>query len=297
MIRTVHVSIFGASLAVLALAGSATATSPPTTTPIATSTSTAAAATSSTMLAATSSTTGTLAVTSTSAPSGPVPIGPLCAAVPAEGQGSAASMATQPVAAAAATNPLLGTLSQAITAAGLTDTLNGPGEFTVFAPIDSAFDKLDRDTFDSLMADPAALGAILTYHVVPQRLSSADLFVGGTFSTAHGANLTVEQVNETLVLNFGAAAVQCAGIETANATVFLIDTVLVPPADEEPVATTDAPETTIPDVETTDVATTAADTTPVETTLPVETSEPAPVTTEAVVTTTIEDATATTVAA
>jgi len=158
------------------------------------------------------------------------PAGPLCAAVPTEGEGSVEGMADDPVATAATNNPLLSTLVAAVGAADLVDTLNGEGPFTVFAPINSAFDKIDPATLESVLADVDALTGILTYHVIPEQLSSADLTAGGTFTTVNGADVTIAQVNETIVINGGAAAVQCADVPTANATVYLIDSVLMPPA-------------------------------------------------------------------
>jgi uncharacterized surface protein with fasciclin (FAS1) repeats len=158
------------------------------------------------------------------------PSGPLCAAVPTDGEGSVNGMADDAVGTAASNNPLLTTLVAAVTAANLGDTLNGPGPFTVFAPVNSAFDKIDPATLEGVLGDVDTLTAILTYHVLPEQLSSADLVAGGTFATANGAQLTVAQVNDTLVINGGAAAVQCADVPTANATVFLIDSVLMPPA-------------------------------------------------------------------
>lgn len=162
---------------------------------------------------------------STSAPSGP-----LCAAVPADGDGSVAGMADDAVATAASNNPLLSTLVAAVTAAGLGDTLNGPGPYTVFAPVNSAFDKIDPATLQGVLGDVDALTSILTFHVLPEQLSSDELVAGKTFTTVNGAELTVARVGETLVVNGGAAAVQCADVPTANATVYLIDTVLMPPA-------------------------------------------------------------------
>ncbi len=158
------------------------------------------------------------------------PSGPLCAAVPADGPGSVSGMADDPVGTAASNNPLLTTLVAAVTAANLGDTLNGAGPFTVFAPVNSAFDKIPADTLQSVLGDVDTLTSILTYHVIPEQLSSADLVAGGTFTTVNGADVTVAQVNDTLVINGGAAAVQCADVPTANATVYLIDTVLMPPA-------------------------------------------------------------------
>lgn len=75
-------------------------------------------------------------------------------------------MADQPAATAASTNPVLTTLTAAVTEAGLVDTLNGPGPFTIFAPIDDAFAAIPEADLDALLADTEALGDVLTYHVV-----------------------------------------------------------------------------------------------------------------------------------
>ena len=187
-------------------------------------------------------------VSASTAPSTPMasdsamagPTGPLCAAVPADGEGSVSGMADDPVGTAASNNPLLSTLVAAVTAANLGDTLNSAGPFTVFAPVNSAFDKIPGDTLQSVLADVPTLTSILTYHVLPQQWSSADLVAGGTFTTVNGADLTVAMVNDTLVINGGAAAVQCADVPTANATVYLIDTVLMPPMAASTPATTAA---------------------------------------------------------
>jgi uncharacterized surface protein with fasciclin (FAS1) repeats len=188
-----------AAIATLATAGSAGATTePPSTEPMA-----------------------------TEATSDAGPAGAACAAVPTEGEGSVSGMADDPVGTAASNNPLLSTLVAAVDAAGLVDTLNTGGPFTVFAPINTAFDKIDPATLESVLADTEALTGILTYHVVPEQLSGADL-AGGTFATVNGAELSFTMVNDTLVINGGAAAVLCADVPTANATVFLIDTVLLP---------------------------------------------------------------------
>ncbi len=158
------------------------------------------------------------------------PTGAACAAVPTDGEGSVDGMADDPVGTAASNNPLLSTLVAAVSAAGLVDTLNTGGPYTVFAPINTAFDKIDPATLEGVLADTDALTGILSYHVVPEQLSGADLVAGGTFATVNGAELTVAQVNDTLVVNGGAAAVLCGDVPTANATVFLIDSVLMPPA-------------------------------------------------------------------
>jgi uncharacterized surface protein with fasciclin (FAS1) repeats len=158
------------------------------------------------------------------------PTGVACAAVPAEGEGSVSGMADDPVGTAASNNPLLTTLVSAVTAAELVDTLNSGGPFTVFAPINTAFAKVPAADLEAVLADVDLLTSILTYHVVPEQLSSADLVAGGTFATVNGAELTVAQSGDALVINDGAAAVLCADVPTANATVYLIDTVLMPPS-------------------------------------------------------------------
>ena len=161
------------------------------------------------------------------------PVGPGCAQysrqVPS-GPGSVMGMAADPVAVAAANNPLLKTLTAALSGqlnpkVNLVDTLNG-GQFTVFAPTDDAFAKLPSATIDSLKTDSAALTSILTYHVVPNRVDPAN--VVGTHKTVQGATLTVTGTPDALKVND--ASVICDGVNTANATVYLIDTVLMPPA-------------------------------------------------------------------
>jgi uncharacterized surface protein with fasciclin (FAS1) repeats len=166
----------------------------------------------------------------TSEPMTAGPSGAACAAVPNDGEGSVGGMADDPVGTAASNNPLLTTLVAAVDAAGLVDTLNTGGPYTVFAPINTAFAKIPADTLNSVLADTDALTGILTYHVIPEQLSGADLVAGGTFATVNGAEVSVAQSGDTLVVNDGAAAVLCADVPTANATVFLIDTVLMPPA-------------------------------------------------------------------
>jgi uncharacterized surface protein with fasciclin (FAS1) repeats len=131
---------------------------------------------------------------------------------------------------AASNNPLLKTLTQAVSGqlnpnVNLVDTLDG-GEFTVFAPVDDAFKKIDPATIDTLKVDAPMLSNILTYHVVPGRLSPAQ--VDGVHPTAQGADLTVTGKGNDLKVN--GVPVICGGVQTANATVYLIDTVLMPPA-------------------------------------------------------------------
>ncbi|WP_082000332.1 fasciclin domain-containing protein [Arthrobacter sp. PAMC 25486] len=151
------------------------------------------------------------------------------AAVPS-GAGSVAGMAADPVATAASNNPLLKTLTAAVSGqlnkdVNLVDTLNS-GEFTVFAPVDDAFAKIPAETIDGLKTDSDTLTSILTYHVVPGQLAPSK--VDGTHATAEGSDLTVTGSGDNLEVN--GAKVICGGVKTANATVYLIDTVLMPPA-------------------------------------------------------------------
>ena len=158
-------------------------------------------------------------------------VGPGCAAyaeaVP-DGAGSVEGMALDPVATAASNNPLLTTLVAAVSGqlnpdVDLVDTLNSD-EFTVFAPVDDAFAKIDAATIDTLKTDSALLTSILTYHVVPGRIDPADL--PGMHKTVQGGDVTVTGSGDSLMVN--GAAVICGGVQTANATVYLIDTVLMP---------------------------------------------------------------------
>ena len=151
-------------------------------------------------------------------------------AVP-DGEGSVAGMAEDPVATAASNNPILTTLTAAVSGGvnpdvNLVDTLNGD-EYTVFAPVDDAFAKIDPATIEVLKTDSALLTSILTYHVVPGQILPAD--IEGTHTTVNGADLEVTGSGDDIVVN-GQAAVICGGVQTANATVYLIDTVLMPPA-------------------------------------------------------------------
>lgn len=151
-------------------------------------------------------------------------------AVP-EGEGSVAGMAEDPVATAASNNPILTTLTAAVSGGvnpdvNLVDTLNGD-EYTVFAPVDDAFAKIDPATIEVLKTDAALLTSILTYHVVPGQVLPAD--IEGTHTTVQGADLEVTGSGDDIMVN-GQAAVICGGVQTANATVYLIDTVLMPPA-------------------------------------------------------------------
>lgn len=157
-----------------------------------------------------------------------MPEGDGCAAVPEDGDGSFAGMAEDPVATAASNNPALSTLVTAVTEADLVDTLNTGGPFTVFAPVNDAFAALPEADLNAVLADQELLTSILTYHVVPERIEPEDL--GGTYTTVNGAELMVEGDAPEFTVGADGASVVCSGVQTANATVYLIDAVLMPPA-------------------------------------------------------------------
>ena len=146
------------------------------------------------------------------------------------GAGSIDGMAAAPVATAASGNPLLTTLVAAVSGklnpkVDLVSTLNG-GEFTVFAPVDAAFQKVPAATISTLMTNDALLTKILTYHVVAGQLDPSA--VVGTHPTVEKQDVTVTGSGDSLKVNN--ASVICGGVKTANATVYLIDSVLMPPA-------------------------------------------------------------------
>ncbi|CAA9387710.1 MAG: putative lipoprotein [uncultured Nocardioides sp.] len=155
--------------------------------------------------------------------------GPGCSAIPAEGAASFNGMATEPVATAASANPLLETLVAAVTEADLVDTLNSAPEITVFAPTNDAFAKIPAAAMKDVMADKKLLTTILTNHVVEGKLSPEDV-VGKQKSLA-GGNLNVKGSGEEFTVTSKGtkmSAVLCGNVPTANATVYIVDTVLMP---------------------------------------------------------------------
>jgi uncharacterized surface protein with fasciclin (FAS1) repeats len=152
------------------------------------------------------------------------PFGEACASLPASGPGSVDTMTQQPVATAASGNPLLGTLVTAVKKAKLVDTLNSAPEITVFAPTDDAFGKIPKKDLDAVLADNKTLTTVLTHHVVEGRLSPED--VAGTHKTLAGDEITVEGSGEDFTAE--GAKVQCGNVQTANATVYVIDSVMMP---------------------------------------------------------------------
>nr|WP_240982212.1 fasciclin domain-containing protein [Streptomyces sp. S3(2020)] len=154
------------------------------------------------------------------------PFGAACSAVPEDGAGSFDGMAKDPVATAASNNPALSTLVTAVKKAGLVDTLNNAQNITVFAPTNDAFAKIPKATLDKVLNDKAQLTKILTYHVVGQKLAPEDL-ENGSFDTLEKSKLTTSGSGESYTVN-DSAKVVCGNVKTANANVYIIDTVLMP---------------------------------------------------------------------
>jgi uncharacterized surface protein with fasciclin (FAS1) repeats len=149
-----------------------------------------------------------------------------CASVPKSGAGSFTGMATAPVATAASANPVLSTLVTAVTKAGLVDTLNSASGITVFAPDNAAFAKIPTTTLDGVLANKAELTKILTYHVVAGRYTPAQLASGKVLKTLEGGTITPALKDGAYTIN--GASVVCGNVQTANATVYIIGSVLMP---------------------------------------------------------------------
>jgi uncharacterized surface protein with fasciclin (FAS1) repeats len=151
------------------------------------------------------------------------------AAMHPDGPASVSGMSQDPVAVAASNNPELTTLTAAVSGqlnpqVNLVDTLNS-GQYTVFAPTDAAFSKLPAATINELKTNSDMLKSILTYHVVPGQLSPAQ--VDGSHPSVQGAPVNVTGSGNGLKVNN--AGLVCGGVPTANAQVYMIDTVLMPP--------------------------------------------------------------------
>jgi uncharacterized surface protein with fasciclin (FAS1) repeats len=163
--------------------------------------------------------------------------GPACSKVPTEGPGSAQGMVNDPVATAASHNPLLTTLTKAVTAANLADTLNSAPALTVFAPADSAFQALEAQhpgiitqltTAPDVASPNSKLAKILTYHVVGKRYDAAGIVQAGALDSLEGAKINIGGTAAAPTVN--GATVLCGNIPTKNATVFVIGQVLSLPA-------------------------------------------------------------------
>jgi uncharacterized surface protein with fasciclin (FAS1) repeats len=154
------------------------------------------------------------------------PFGAACSAVPASGAGSLEALAQDPVATAASNTTQLSTLVTAVKKADLVDTLNSAQGLTVFAPTNDAFAAVPKPTLDKALGDPKGLlTTVLTYHVVQGQLAPDQL--AGSHKTLQGDTLQVSGSGQDFTVN-GDSSVVCGNIKTANATVYLIDQVLLP---------------------------------------------------------------------
>lgn len=214
-LRLLAVSGIAASMALGAAACSSSSSSTP-----------AAAPASSSAAPAASSSSSAMASGSSSSSASTMDFGPACSSVPKTGAGSFTGMATAPVATAASANPVLSTLVTAVKKAGLVDTLNSANGITVFAPENSAFAKIPTSTLNSVLANKAELTKILTYHVVSGRYTPAQLASGKTLKTLEGGTVTTAMSGGTYTVN--GADVVCGNVQTANATVYIINSVLMP---------------------------------------------------------------------
>src|SRR5262250_3466390 len=152
-------------------------------------------------------------------------VGSDCGMVPATGMGSFHGMSMDPVVTAASHNPLLTSFAADVKAAGLASDLNTMHSFTVFAPANSAFSKLSSGEM-SMMHNTAELTKILKHHVVSGKVTPAKLASGMPLATLAGGSLTGAKMGS--VYEVGKADVICGNIQTANATVYVINKVLVP---------------------------------------------------------------------
>ena len=152
--------------------------------------------------------------------------GAACGEVPTEGDGSFDGMATAPVASAASANPLLSTLVAAVGAADLVEPLNSAPALTVFAPANPAFEACTKKQLNGMLKDKEAITGVLTHHVVAEQISPDQLT--GEFETLAGDTITINGSGEEATVGDEKATVLCGNIPTANATVYVIDTVLMP---------------------------------------------------------------------
>lgn len=167
------------------------------------------------------------------APAPEGPFGPGCSDLPRTGAGSLADMATAPVVLAAGRSPQLTAFVDAVRAANLVDSLDSQQDITVLLPANGAFAALPAGDRQALMADTARLTALLTHHVVQGRLGPAQL--AGAHTTLNNDEITIEGSGATYTIPATATVLQkpatvlCGNMQTANATIYVIDQVLAPP--------------------------------------------------------------------
>lgn len=145
----------------------------------------------------------------------------------AQNMQSMADTSKQTIAQIVATNPNFSTLLAAVKAAGLVETLSGPGPFTVFAPTNAAFAKIPKADLDKLLADKAALTKVLTYHVVAGRVPSSEVVKLKEVKTVQGQSVTIAVSGGSVILN-GNSKVTAVDIPASNGVIHVIDTVLLP---------------------------------------------------------------------
>ena len=191
------------------------------------------AASESSSAAAPSTSSSSAAAPTTEAAAAMENFGPGCALVPADGPGSFQGMSTAPVATAASANPVLSTLVTAVQAAGLVDTLNSLPDSTVFAPANPAFDAIPSDALNAVLADLPQLTTVLQHHVHQGRLTPEEL-TAAPVTTLAGGDVTITGSGENFTISGDQtltgteAKVICGNVQTANATVYIIDQVLKP---------------------------------------------------------------------
>lgn len=186
-------------------------------------------------VAAARSAPATATPTETAPPAPTGPFGPGCAALPAEGMGSPAALATAPVATAMSTVPGLANTTGAVHRAALAASLDATPDLTVLAPVNEAFAAVPPPTLDPLLADTPRLTALVTSHVIAGRLAPGEL--AGTHTTLDGGQVRIDGAGEVFTISadqtlLGAAdaTVICGNLPTLNATVYVVDQVLTPPA-------------------------------------------------------------------
>ncbi len=150
----------------------------------------------------------------------------LCSAFAFIVSGCASVPNPQPVASTISATPELSTLSSLITKAGLTNTLNGSGSFTVFAPSNDAFKAVPQKTLDEISANPERLKEVLTFHVLPAKAMAGEVKTSSV-KTVQGSNVALSKAGDFVVVE--EALVQKADINATNGVVHIVDRVLIPP--------------------------------------------------------------------
>ncbi|MGY1682728.1 fasciclin domain-containing protein [Geodermatophilus sp. SYSU D01176] len=186
-------------------------------------------------VAAASSAPATTSAAETAPPAPTGPFGPGCADLPPEGPGSPAALAAAPAATAMSAVPGLANTMVTVHGAALAGSLDATPDLTVLAPVDEAFAAVPASTLDPLLADTPRLTALVTHHVISGRLAPGEL--AGTHTTLGGGQVTIDGAGEVFTISadqtlLGAAdaTVVCGNLPTLNATVYVLDQVLTPPA-------------------------------------------------------------------